>query len=185
MGKVQAASFPITRCLSKGEQESTVDNKEHPARKIKFLLKNYSMSPQVFTEKIGITMESLRDILDEREMPTPHILYKICNLFNLSEGYFGNALRSLPGTTSRRGKNKGSVTIAADELVKELRSKTGLSRNSNNKLDMAADLAARHQALVDLLVSKKVITSGEYHTRLEILRAKVQALQKKGVERAR
>src|SRR5262245_59696972 len=60
----------------------------HPARKIKQLLKTYSMTVQEVSEKLGITLESLREILDERAMPTAHLLRRISSMFGVGEAIF-------------------------------------------------------------------------------------------------
>ncbi len=163
-------------------------SQDSPARKIKFLMRNYSMTVQSLSEKVGVTTECLRHILNEEEIPTPHILYQICGLFNLNESFFGDALRPQSKSAAQRedglleipggAKHMGQMTMAADRLLSEIGGKMRKSLNERHRktLDLA-DLAARQQVILDLLISKKVFTKSEYDTRLEILRAKVLSRQ--------
>jgi hypothetical protein len=171
---------------------------EHPARKIKFLMRTGSFTVPALSEKLGITTECLREILDEQEMPTPHLLYGICNIFGVKEDYFEEALRPRrpdrprpPAAGEEAEEKEIQVPVPAEvkasrpgapaaksspprerpaaASAKALRPRTG-----RRKLDLA-EIVARQHALVDLLIAKNVFSRDEYETRLEILRAKVIA----------
>lgn len=163
-------------------------NSENSVKKIKGLLKNCSLTVQDLADRLGITVESLRDILDEREFPTTHILRRICKLFGLPEKYFGSALAS-------DGQSEEEAEELPTNLLREFQAsahgpRTPAPRPSRGapdpvtravhrshrrrKLDLA-EIAARFQALLDLLVDKQLITRDEFQMHLEIIRAKVIA----------
>jgi len=163
---------------------------EHPAQKIKFLMRTGGFSIYDLSDKLGVTTECLRDILDEREMPTPQLLYNVCTIFGVKEDYFEEAMRRGPRprgdaekepvlerAPDRERPRSGAPATArpaaggsAPVAVKEARP----SARAHRKVDLA-EVVARQHALVDLLVSKNVFTRDEYETRLEILRAKAIA----------
>ena len=175
-----------------------MEKNESPARKIKFLLATNSMTVQSFAEKIGITLECLRDILDDREAPTPHLLRRVCEVFSLQDNFFGPAYdpenedldfgeadvpdmmtslvqgKAHAAAGSKPGAEKGTMA----QRLADIRRKPGpssrgpLRHRHHRKIDMA-ELAARQRAILDLLISKKVLTQQEFETRLEILRAKI------------
>src|SRR5262245_21256349 len=127
---------------------------EHPAKKIRFLLHTHSMTVQQLSAELQVPLEYLQEVADEQAMPTPQLLHRICALFDLHENYFGEALRMRPedvalvsdGATPGRGaKQPGGRGVGG---------KSGIRRR--RKIDLT-ELAARHQALVDCLIAKKVL----------------------------
>ena len=142
---------------------------QHPAKKIKFLLRSSNTTIQQFADRMGIALENMRDILDEKEWPAPGLIRRMCTFFGVGETYFGTP----PLEFEDVGKD-GQATGAKPGKVK---------LRPNHKLDMA-EIAARQKCIVDLLISKNIITQDEFDTRLEILRARVIA-RKSSAEKAR
>ena len=95
---------------------------QHPAKKIKFLLRTGSTTVQDFADRMGITLESMRDILDEREWPTPGLIARMCTFFGVGETYFGvpplaseipsGRTGSRPGKSSSRTAEPNATTRA-------------------------------------------------------------------------
>ncbi len=154
-----------------------METTNHPARKIKSLLKTYTMTVQELSERLGVTLESLREILDERAMPTPRSLRRIASLFGVAHTIFGEAaLSPPPPAPAERGDFDFAGPAHHGAPAAPARPAPGGARGQRlrrrKKLDLA-ELAARHQALLDLLLDKKVFTRDEFQMRLEIIRAKV------------
>ena len=204
-----------------------MEQHEHPAKKIKFLLRQYSLGVRELAERIGIALDALHEILDEKEWPTSNLLYRIASLFNLNENYFAECLK--PGSKPPANEPGGSATLTAESLkahgaagasqgIREVhqssppaaafaraekrppmgvvpqgspgdprdpqaRKGRGMGRARHaRRLDLA-EIAARQQSLIDLLVDKKVFTRDEYATRLEILHARI--MERKMTEKTR
>ncbi|MGQ9592521.1 MAG: helix-turn-helix domain-containing protein, partial [Planctomycetota bacterium] len=62
---------------------------EHPAKKIKFLLRTCQMSFQDLADRTGMTLEALRDFLDERAVPPPSLLRRIAAALGAKEAFLG------------------------------------------------------------------------------------------------
>ncbi len=158
-----------------------MDAVDHPAKKIKFLMRSYNTTVQALADKVGIPLESLRDILDEREVPTSSLLRRMCNFFGVGDNFFSGMLQSDPSKEEARQEGEMTALRRAIAAGKERASADAERRQgrpgklrSHRKLDLA-EVAARQQVILDLLLSKNVFTRDEYETRLEILRAKVIA----------
>jgi hypothetical protein len=130
---------------------------QHPSKKIKFLLRSNDTTIQQFADRMGIPLENMRDILDEREWPTPGLIRRMCTFFGVGETYFGE-----PPLGTEDGKPAPGARGKPEKL------------HPTRKLDMA-EIAARQKCVIDLLISKNVFTQEEFDTRLEILRARVIA----------
>ena len=164
-----------------------MQSSNHPARKIKQLLKTYSMTVQEVSEKLGITLESFREILDERAMPTAHLLRRISSMFGVGEAIFDEFLPSgsaerggtlgdfdfSPGTAKPAGglplKAKGAPGAGPGRSIAAGK---GTRLRRQKKLDLA-EVYIRQQVLFELLIDKKVFTRDEYQMRMEIIRAKI------------
>jgi len=146
-----------------------METAEHPGKKIRFLLHTNSMTIQQLAESLGVTKDHMREIVDEEAVPTPHLLHRICGVFGVREDYFGSAIKYV---VPEPKPGLGSAPLPpgiATSVVPVARRK--------RKLDLA-ELAARHQALVDCLVAKKVLLPKEYQKRLDALRSKIAERQK-------
>jgi transcriptional regulator with XRE-family HTH domain len=139
---------------------------QHPAKKIKFLLRSSGSTIQQFADRMGIALENMRDILDEREWPTPGLIRRMCTFFGVGETYFGAPPLETEDEKADRAKPGKPVKL-----------------HPNHKLDMT-EIAARQKCIIDLLISKNVFTQDEFDTRLEILRARVIA-RKSSAEKTR
>jgi transcriptional regulator with XRE-family HTH domain len=142
-----------------------MEPKVHPAAKIKYLLRTNNTTVQQFSSMLGLAIETVRDILDEKEMPPPSLLRRISLVFGVKENYFQDEEPPYADPASRPAE-KGRA-----------------GKHGCRKVDLA-EIAARQQALVDILISKNVFSRDEFDTRLEILRAKVIA-RKMAVEKTR
>ena len=146
-------------------------DQEHPGKKIRFLLHTHSKTIQELAEELGLTRDALREIVDEEAVPTPHVLHRICGIFRVKEDYFGRAV--LPRAPAKSAKPAGmaeKVAIGKKTMIAIAR------RQPRRKVDLA-ELAARHQALLDCLVAKKAIVLRDYQKRLDTLRSKVAERQ--------
>ena len=160
---------------------------EHPAKKIKFLMRSYNTAIQALAEKVGIPLESLRDILDEREMPTPNLLYRMCQYFGVNENFFGEGLRPVARPKvpdSEREPGGGPLSSTQLHPPGDPRRRRLSKFRGDRKLDLA-ELAARQQVLFELLISKNVFTKDEFETRMEILRAHILARKQQSGQRTR
>ncbi len=137
-------------------------------KKIRFLLHTHSKTIQALAEELGVTRDSLREIVDEEAVPTPHLLHRICGVFHVKEDYFGEAVQPRPSEQS----GKRPLGISDKTAIGEKTMIAIARRQPRRKLDLM-ELAARHQALVDCLVAKKVIVLRDYQKRLDALRSKV------------
>ncbi len=133
-----------------------MEPKAHPAAKIKYLLRTSNTTVQQFSSMLGLAIETVRDILDEKETPPPSLLRRISLVFGVKENYFGD---------------EGSPYADPGARATE---KARAGKHGCRKVDLA-EIAARQQALIDLLISKSVFSRDEFDTRLEILRARVIA----------
>lgn len=160
----------------------------HPARKVKQLLKTYSMTVQELSEKLGITLESLREILDERAMPTAHLLRRISSLFGVGEAIFDEFLPLSRSPVTGTGRDDFDFTPGAAKPPAALSLKgkapggagpgrpiaagKGARLRRHKQVDLA-ELFIRQQVIFELLIDKKVFTREEYQMRMEIIRAKI------------
>jgi transcriptional regulator with XRE-family HTH domain len=168
---------------------------EHPAKKIRFLLYTHSMTHEQLAHELGVTTESLREIVDELCVPTPHLLHRICNYFGVNDTYFATtSVQSSPtlpppktGTTTvlnaiprprPGGAPAGSrTTERAGSVSRTAGAGAPAGARKKRKLDLA-EMVARHQALLECLVAKRVIGASDYQKRLEAARAKLLERQK-------
>jgi transcriptional regulator with XRE-family HTH domain len=150
-----------------------MDPNAHPAAKIKSLLRSNSTTVQQLSARLGLAIESVRDILDEREMPPPSLLRRIAECFGVRETFFQDGPPPFEDPTGHSAREKGRPAPG----------RQASGKRPCRQVDLA-ELAARQQALIDLLISKKVFSREEFDVRLEILRARVIA-RKMAVEKPR
>ena len=190
---------------------------EHPAKKIRFLLYTHSMTHEQLAHELGVTTESLREIVDELCLPSPSLLHRICNYFGVNDTYFAStsvhpaAPLSGPAAPDHGLPSPGSTTVL---ITPQGRRTTGATSSpargvtaqrasaapraagaarapsapraagqvspaarKRRKVDLA-ELVARHQALLECLVAKRVVGASEYQKRLDVMRAKLLVRQK-------
>ncbi len=66
--------------------------KNHPAKKIYFLLSTYGLSRRQMAEKLGISLESMNELMDENQAVLPHVVKKISRVFGLADDFFKEEL---------------------------------------------------------------------------------------------
>jgi hypothetical protein len=65
------------------------------SKKIDLLLGAHALTRRGLSEKLGIHLDILNDIVDGRELPNPDFLKRTCKLFGISEAYFRDELIAL------------------------------------------------------------------------------------------
>jgi transcriptional regulator with XRE-family HTH domain len=124
---------------------------EHPARKLKFLLQQLGVTTRQLAAQIGIDHESLKEILDEKEIPPPNILNRICAQYHLNPSFFKESLDVKPATIGREAAEHGSEGNEEEDPASK-------GRKSRRNI-IPSDLVARQRAFSDVMVAKK--TRGE------------------------
>ena len=145
---------------------------EQVAKKIRFLLNNESMSLRKLADRMGVQKEYLRDVLDARARPTMHLVNKLATVFDVKPEFFGHELKEIlwedpeekkeAAEAAELAKLKEAISVVPAESPSSGGSKKSSSKRAR-KFDLA-ELAAHHQALLECLIEKKVI-SAEYYSR--------------------
>jgi len=142
-------------------------------RKLQFLLDTNHVTVMAIAERTGIPKKLIQDILDGASLPTEAMLRKFADFFGVTLEFIlgrddggsasrgsgatrsSSAARTSPGKGSA-GIGKGSAGTAKGAPVPGKRTKTAGSLNIRA-------IATRHQALVELLVEKGMISARDYH----------------------
>lgn len=138
---------------------------EHPAKKIKFLLRTCQMSFQELADRTGVTLEALRDFLDERAVPPPSLLRRIAAALGAKEAFLG-----VPEDADPPPEHAPRGSVAPGPAGRKSKA---LARGAGSPSAVGiAELAARHEALIRALVDKGLLGRDEYERRLAEVRAK-------------
>lgn len=149
------------------------------AKKIRFLLRTESMTLAAMADRIGVTQEHLRYVVDGISRPTTHLLEKICATFNVRLDFFGKGIEQML-RESRLGQPVASPATAPLPFTPEAKKKKATpigmipkepdpKPQKKRKFDLA-ELAAHHQALLECLIEQRVIPSDVYLKKLEDVR---------------
>ena len=141
-------------------QSSTQDT---IARRIRFLLQTRSMTMGDLAQRIGVTREHMRYVLDGLAWPTKHFLEKVCAAFDVKMHYFGENLDELLSGTII-STTDFTDPISSDEAKAS-------SKKEKRKFDLA-EMATHHQALLEVLIAKKILLPDEYEKKLEDVRSR-------------
>lgn len=162
---------------------------QRAARRIQFLLDNHRLAAHEAARQLGVRKTVLQDILDGRSFPTEGMLRKIATHFRVDLDFLvgpteiaepptpassaappgpsrapAAGLTSPPSPVGRASPvppSKANVTkpVAPAETVAPKKTATVSLRT----------LAVRHQALIELLISKGHMTASEYRTQVEAI----------------
>lgn len=163
-------------------------SRETVAKKIRFLMHNRSVTIPQMADRIGVTPDHLRYIVDGISKPTRHLIEKICAAFNVKPDFFGKDLlatlggepdeprgaseprRTPPLPFTPEGQRRKAIPIGVLPAASEGKGAPGAgSEKKKRKFDLA-ELAAHHQALLEVLIEKRVIKSDDYSKKLEDVR---------------
>ena len=146
------------------------------SKRIRFLMQTRSMTMGDLAQRIGVTREHMRYVLDGLSWPTKHLLEKICVTFDVKMDYFGPNLDELLGGTVISTTDFIDPTAGDEEASASGQGSQGsqggqAEKKSKRKFDLA-EMAAHHQALLEALVEKKILRPGEYEKKLKDVRAR-------------
>lgn len=149
-------------------------------RRIRFLLENNRLPVHRAAELMGVRKSVLQDVLDRKNQPTEELLRKIAAYFDVELEFICGAEESVssPGASASASKGPTSTPKKASPEARTLgkatpagsssaRSKGSPKKSSRGTKLNTRSLASRHQALLELLLEKRVITAAEYHARIE------------------
>ena len=115
-------------------------------RRIRFLMETQHVLVQDLAYDLGVQRAYLLEVLDERTPPTPGFLRSVASHFKVTVDFL------------ELGK-----TLSVPKSVPKHQGKRRRGRDRRRQNLAMSDLAVRHQALVECLVDKGVITAGEYN----------------------
>ena len=145
-------------------------NRETIAKKIRFLLHNNSTTIEELSSRIGVTRENLRYVLDGLSWPTKHLLEKLCAAFDVRMDYFGaNIEETLTGSVIGPADFDDPSDLSATPVHKKSVESVDDEKPRKRKFDLA-EMAAHHQALLECLIEKKLITPDDYQTKVDNIR---------------
>ena len=128
-------------------------------------------------QRIGVTREHMRYVLDGLSWPTKHFLEKVCAAFDVKMHYFGENIDELLSGTIISTTNFIDPTSSDDDKTSSDNDKTSSdddktsSKKEKRKFDLA-EMAAHHQALLEVLIEKKLLLPDEYEKKLEDVRSR-------------
>lgn len=122
-------------------------------RRIRFLMETQHVLVQDLAYDLGVQKAYLLEVLDERTQPTPGFLKSVASYFKVTVDFL----------------HSGKTLILSQPVSKHGGKKSrGRERRRKDRGGLAmSDLAVRHQALVECLVDKGVISAGEYNSWVE------------------
>jgi transcriptional regulator with XRE-family HTH domain len=162
------------------------------AKKIRYLMHNQSLTVQQVAERIGVTAEHLKYVVDGISKPTRHILEKLCAAFNVKLDFFGKDLQTLlaeepPADEESADPRSPAQAHAADRhkrkpgsagqgaALKKGSATAKAARNAKRKkrkFDLA-ELAVHHQALLECLLEMKSIGAEKYAAKVAEVRRRL------------
>lgn len=126
-------------------------------KKVQFLIDaNHETVPAV-ARAIGVTQLILQDVLDGNSDISPSLVARLARHFQVDE-FFLTGVVAVRGVEKKQPDPISEVNPAVEE-GNEQPGEISVPETLNLKM-----LAVRHQALVELMIEKKVFTSAEYHS---------------------
>lgn len=122
-------------------------------RRIQFLLDNNRLSVHEAAVRLSVRQPVLQAVLDGRSLPTEALLRKIAAYFEIDFEFLSSDGREPEIEPAPRASS--APAAAADK-----------SPPASSKLDLRT-LAIRHQALLETLVKKGLISAAEYRLQVE------------------
>jgi transcriptional regulator with XRE-family HTH domain len=157
---------------------------ERVAKKIRFLMRTESMTLDQMAGRVGVPPEHIRYVMDGVSPPTRHLLEKFCAAFHVHLDFFGKDIeRQLAQPPSAAPTASGKPTpplpftpatqkrkaIPIGVLPAEKTTGQGGDAKPKRKFDLA-ELAIHHQALLETLIEKKIISREAYQERVDSVR---------------
>ncbi len=166
---------------------------EQIARKIRFLQHNQSITIKQMAERLGVEVNYLKEVVDGLAKPTRHLLTKICTIFNLKLDYFESEVLSLLGAQEDEEKKEENLeelkertmplpftpeankrkAVPVGTPVPHLQPQSPPVKKKRRKLNIAG-LAAHHQALLECLIGKKLLSAQEYQKKVADVRQRAK-----------
>ena len=138
--------------FSTREEGNQIDE-QAVVRRIRFLMETQHVLVQDLAYDLGVQRAYLLEVLDERTKPTSGFLRSVASHFKVTVDFLES------------GKTLSLPKVLPKHQGKRRR---GRDRRRKNRGGLAmSDLAVRHQALVECLVDKGVISAGEYNAWVE------------------
>ncbi len=127
-------------------------------RKLQFLISTNNVTAQQLARTTGLSQKNVQEILDGVSLPTESMLRKCADFFGVTlEFVMGKDDGKGAKQTAPRSHSSGSKSGAppAGQTSPKAAAPSG-------PLNLRT-IATRHQALIELLIEKRVITAREYH----------------------
>ena len=141
--------MPEDTVTTSREGSSSADN-ESIARKIQFLVTTHRTTLQDLAGALNVRREILQEIIDGRAPPTPAILDAMAGHFGVTSDFF------LDSEVRPRPEEEAQQESPAKKTTTRLRGKT-------RSISGVKALAVRHQALLEALISKGILSPADYH----------------------
>ncbi|MGE3166761.1 MAG: helix-turn-helix domain-containing protein [Planctomycetota bacterium] len=157
------------------------------ARRIQFLLDNHRLPAHEAARQLGVRKTVLQDILDGRSFPTEGLLRKIAAHFRVDLDFLVGSTEIAepptptsttapagvagppPQSTAPRPARPSATSVPGSDPPKAESPPQRAGRTRSTPGVSLRTLAIRHQALVELLVSKGVLTAAEYRAQVEAI----------------
>ncbi len=152
-----------------GEPLSPEVDPESTGHKIGFLIETNHLTVPNLAQAISVSASALQEVVDGQALASEVLVKKICEHLKVHESFFahdGQQAAASPSPSERRPSSDGkddspSSSTEWDPLFHTLEGFSSADSSSSGVLTLKA-LAARHQALVELLVLKGVISGTDY-----------------------
>ncbi len=147
---------------------------QRTVRKLQFLIDTHHVTVQMLADSIGVPHKTLFEVLDGVALPTEGFIRKCAEYFEVPLEFVsgqGTSSKSKEGVTKSRSPQK--TARASKEAKGTGRTRSSQRTPSRRSQEQASEslnvrtLAIRHQALLELLIEKRVLTPQEYHDQVK------------------
>lgn len=160
------------------------------ARKLQFLISTHRVTMLDLADAIGVKKRALQDMIDGLTVPSPTMIEAICKHFGVSSGFFDGSTvakrgaakseeSKKPAAKSHSGAAPASPAAAAAAAAKKSLPAPAKKKVRNEPKAAVSPghappesfqaLAVRHQALLEALLEKGVISPADYHKQIQIV----------------
>ncbi len=147
---------------------------QRTVRKLQFLIDTHHVTVQMLADSIGVPHKNLFDVLDGVALPTEGFIRKCAEYFKVPlefiTGQEAPTESKDGGKKSRRSQNSGRDSKRVQGAERTRSSQRRPSRGQRTRTPESLNvrkLAIRHQALLELLIEKRVLTPQEYHDQVK------------------
>ena len=179
-----AGAFPpIIRFELMAQEVTTIAGaRDAVAKKIRFLMRTETMTISQMADRIGVTPEHLKYVVDGVSTPTVHLLEKVCATFNVKLDFFGKGIAqqlkesAVGPSMSKPAPSSSPLPFTPDAkkrkaqpigVIPETKEESKPEKKRNFDL---AELAAHHQALLECLMELKILPPERYMQKLADVR---------------